>query len=139
MLRWVVIYRRHLRQSPQSRFIHALPLPASPLNLQLLTSNHPLFNIPTCTPSNLPNSSKFFSCNTYGSPRKCCKQKTYSPAKRFRCNTYKKQGGGGSRERTILLTAQLSTVDCQPPLPRSSTDHGTRITTNDSPLVVSYG
>src|ERR1700682_3052650 len=35
---------------------------------------------------------KSFSCNTYGSPRKCCKQKTYSPAKPFRCNTYKKQG-----------------------------------------------
>ena len=38
--------------------------------------------------------SKSFSCNTYGSPRKCCKQKTYGQAKPFRCNTYKKQGGG---------------------------------------------
>ena len=35
---------------------------------------------------------KSFSCNTYGSPRKCCKQKTYGQAKPFRCNTYKKQG-----------------------------------------------
>jgi len=43
MLAWVVIYRRHLRQSPQSRFIRALPLPASPLNLQLLAFNLPLF------------------------------------------------------------------------------------------------
>jgi hypothetical protein len=38
-----------------------------------------------------PNS---FSCNTYGSPRKCCKQKTYGLAKSFRCNTYKKPGWG---------------------------------------------
>ena|ERR1700687_1551356 len=39
---------------------------------------------------------KSFTCNTYGPPRKCCKQKTYSLAKPFRCNTYKKHGGGGS-------------------------------------------
>ena len=38
--------------------------------------------------------SKPFSCNTYGSPRKCCKQKTYGLANPFRCNTYKKPGGG---------------------------------------------
>ena len=38
-------------------------------------------------------SHKCFRCNTYGSPRKCCKQKTYGIAKLFRCNTYKKQGG----------------------------------------------
>jgi len=37
---------------------------------------------------------KSCSCNTYGSPRKRCKQKTYGLAKPFRCNTYKKQGGG---------------------------------------------
>src|ERR1700682_5155908 len=36
--------------------------------------------------------SKSFSCNTYSSPRKCCKQKTYNQAKAFRCNTYKKHG-----------------------------------------------
>jgi hypothetical protein len=38
---------------------------------------------------------KSFSCNTHGSPRKCCKQKTYSVTKPFRCNTYKKQGARG--------------------------------------------
>src|SRR6266567_2560188 len=38
---------------------------------------------------------KSFSCNTYGPPRKCCKQKTYTLAKSFRCNTYKKPGGPG--------------------------------------------
>ena len=35
-----------------------------------------------------------FSCNIYGSSRKCCKQKTYGPAKSFRCNIYKKHGVG---------------------------------------------
>src|SRR6267143_2923918 len=43
---------------------------------------------------------KSFRYNTYGSPRKCCKQKTYDQAKPFRCNTYEKQGGGGQ----LLLT-----------------------------------
>src|SRR5258708_30101631 len=38
--------------------------------------------------------SKSFNCNTYGSPCKCCKQKTYGLAKSFRCNTYKKPGEG---------------------------------------------
>ena len=37
---------------------------------------------------------KSFSCNTYGSPRKCCKQKTYGRTNPFRCNTYKKPGVG---------------------------------------------
>ncbi len=40
-----------------------------------------------------PTLHKSFSCNIYGSPRKCCKQKTYGLPKSFRCNTYKKQGG----------------------------------------------
>ena len=37
---------------------------------------------------------KSFTCNTYGPPCKCCKQKTYCLAKSFRCNTYKKEGWG---------------------------------------------
>ena len=36
---------------------------------------------------------KSFNCNTYESPRKCCKQKTYNRAKLFRCNL-RKTGGG---------------------------------------------
>jgi hypothetical protein len=103
MLSWVVIDRRHLRQSPRARFIRALPLPASPLSLQLLTSDLPLCNVPTFKPSNLQtlqNCSNSFSCNTYGTPRKCCKQKTYGPAKPFSCNTYKKQGGAPSSQKS---------------------------------------
>jgi len=50
-----------------------------------------------------------------------------------------KNRGWGQSEALFRLTVQLSAVDCQPPLPRSSTDHRTRITTDDSPLVVSCG
>src|SRR6266446_10725865 len=46
--------------------------------------------------SDAPCPSKSFSCNTYTLLRKCCKQKTYSFAKPFRCNTYKKSGMGYS-------------------------------------------
>src|SRR5712692_5841518 len=52
----------------------------------LLTDHSPLITAHYCF--------KSFSCNTYGSPCKCCKQKTYGPAKPFRCNTYKKHGVG---------------------------------------------
>src|SRR6266481_2710284 len=38
----------------------------------------------TSSPTLRPH--KSFSCNTYAAPRKCCKQKTYGPAKPFRCN-----------------------------------------------------
>jgi len=37
-----------------------------------------------------------FSCNTYGSPRKCCKQKTCCLSKSFRCNTYKNPRGAST-------------------------------------------
>ena len=50
------------------------------------------------------HSFKSFSCNTYGPPRKCCKQKTYGLSKPFRCNTYKKHGGGAVRERFLHST-----------------------------------
>src|SRR5207237_405280 len=39
---------------------------------------------------------KSFNRNTYGPPRKCCKQKAYGSAKPFKCNTYTKHGGGVS-------------------------------------------
>ena len=37
---------------------------------------------------------KSFSCTTYASSRKCCKQKTYDTAKLFRCNLQKTRGAG---------------------------------------------
>jgi hypothetical protein len=51
---------------------------------------------------------KSFSCNTYGSPRKCCKQKTYGLANSFRCNTYKKQREGVQ----LLLTRIFDASPC---------------------------
>jgi len=110
MLAWVVIDRRHLWQSPQSRFIRALPLQSSPLNFQLLTFNLPLFSVPTFQPSSLPacKPSESFSCSTYGSPRKYCKQKTYGLSKPFRCNTYKKHGDGVGSHQNFQLSTQPS-------------------------------
>src|SRR5216683_5410824 len=77
------------------------------LSFRVLVATHPrqpanffpgltatLFPIPELR--SLPHFREFahksFSCNTYEYPRKCCKQKTYSMGKPFRCNTYKKQG-----------------------------------------------
>src|SRR5260370_21557705 len=59
--------------------------------------------LPPFLPSRLFSNS--FSCNTYESPRKCCKQGTYGIAKPFRCNTYKKHGGGVQ----LLLTRNTKT------------------------------
>jgi len=63
-------------------------------------SRHP-FSIPTIAaacptlPRHFPTSLNSFRINTYEIPRKCCNQRTYGKAKPFRCNTYKKQRGGG--------------------------------------------
>src|SRR6266403_4702693 len=51
---------------------------------------------------------KSFSCNTYGSPRKCCKQRAYTISKSFRCNTYKKQGGVMVKQLPPVKIAVLS-------------------------------
>ncbi len=67
-----------------------------------------------------PNLS-LFRINTYGPPRKCCKQKTYAMTKPFRCNTYKKTGGGRFRYSPLSF-------ESQPCLRRSPTGHGTRVT-----------
>ena len=50
-----------------------------------------------------------FSCNIYGSPRKCCKQKTYGVAKPFRCNIYKKHG-----VRVPVMVNQISDEEICP-------------------------
>jgi len=51
---------------------------------------------------------KSFRSNTYGSPRKCCKQKTYGMAKPFRCNTYKKHKGVGGTPFGLLACTSES-------------------------------
>ncbi len=58
-----------------------------------------------------------FSCNTYGPPRKCCKQKTYGLAKPFRCNTYKKHGVG-----VPVMVNQESDKDSWPERPLGAKD-----------------
>jgi hypothetical protein len=68
-----------------------VPYPQTMLARQavLLTpsiASHPVTLSPiVCSPNS-------FSCITYQSPRKCCKQTTYAISKSFRFNTYKKQG-----------------------------------------------
>src|SRR4029077_12289564 len=53
---------------------------------------HPVFVWHESAGSSFSHRPKFFTCNIYGTPRKCCKQKTYTQAKLFRCSTYKKTG-----------------------------------------------
>src|SRR5713226_9419814 len=68
----------------------------------------PFRDAPTCRRSDVPTfpcPPKSFTCNTYASPRKCCKQKTYGTAKFFRHNTYKKTGGGS---RMLALPTKFS-------------------------------
>src|SRR5712664_127756 len=86
------------------------PLPSFSLHPYLFVSLPPFWSSPnsfktfqsqaaTFSPTLRPH--KSFSCNTYGSPRKCCQQKTYVPAKSFSCNTYKKRGEGGGSPQTV--------------------------------------
>src|SRR5437879_1240202 len=58
---------------------------------RLSTSSAPLPHIHNSLPT--PALSPL-SATLMGSPRMCCKQKTYSKAKPFRCNIYAKPGGG---------------------------------------------
>ena len=58
---------------------------------RLSTSSAPLPHIHKSLPT--PALSPL-SATLMGSPRMCCKQKTYSKAKPFRCNIYAKPGGG---------------------------------------------
>ncbi len=64
-----------------------------------------------------------FRINTYRNVRKCCKQKTYAPAKPFRCNTYKKSGVGPSG---VNLPPYRSTFNCRLSTSSRYTDHDQR-------------
>jgi len=55
-------------------------------------------------------SARSFIRNIYEPPRKCCKQKTYAKPNSFRCNTYKKQGGGSYRFFRTFGRSDLSTL-----------------------------
>jgi hypothetical protein len=57
---------------------------------------------------------KAFRSTTYGLPRKCKKQKTYGKVKPFRCNTYRKHGGGGTVHRHEVAGIYPLVEECQP-------------------------
>src|SRR6266478_992311 len=101
MLPCLVKCRSHPRYPSRLGNLFAAPryIPTSLPHLLPLPSSHDEKSV-TATPLHsvlTPYWLKSFSCNTYGTPRKCCKQRTYGLAKPFRCNTYKKHGGKGSR------------------------------------------
>jgi len=164
MIPWVVNYRSHLRQAPQSRA--SLSSTFQPANV----SNTPTFGFPYLLPSSVSCNSfvchsfanfacwtvlrdencrvctnnsqneklrscpkgKSFNCNTYGSPRKCCKQRTYFSVKPFRCNTYKKPGEGSQLwltrnpvRSTVLSNHRERRSMC--PRPCGATNHQSRV------------
>src|SRR3989475_4270547 len=82
---------------PQCPANHARPSRAPSNPLKIFPPASVIFS-PT---ARAPNS---FSCNTYGFPRKCCKQKAYGRSKSFSCNTYKKHGGL-LKDRTLYLSS----------------------------------
>ena len=64
-------------------------------------SRYPLPSSPSC---------KSFSYNTYGSPRKYWKQKTYSSSKLFRRNSYKKEREGVVFFLNLLLGSRTQVL-----------------------------
>ena len=122
MIPWVVIDRRHLRHSTpissSKRLCVRLISRLSPKSLphNLFADPHPLTPIasifykkgggrrgttPDLRPL-FPHPPKFFRCNTYGPPRKCCKHRTYRNANSFKCNTYKNAGGPSLKPKAFL-------------------------------------
>ena len=95
------------RRSDAISVISLFPLPdhspASRFPVPFTVS--PFFGSSFCT---ILGQCKPLSCNTYGSSRKYCKQKTYCILKSFRCNTYKKHRVGGC----ISSFLELSPVSC---------------------------
>src|SRR5229473_282348 len=107
MLSSYVIFAQHPRRTlssfvgmPPTRPEQTRGISHSPSPLLLPADHCPLPTVHYC--------SKSFSCNTYETPRKCCKQKTYASAKSFRCNTYKKPGGTPFKPNIFPLHASDS-------------------------------
>ncbi|SRR6266852_599434 len=133
MLPCLVNFRLQLRHASQLCGL----FPFSPY---ILTALLPSFPFPssrdeepvTATPLHsvlTPYCFKSFSCNTYGSLRKCCKQKTYRLAKPFSCNTYKKQ--------VSVMVNQVSDNDHRPERPcgaKIDLSRQCRATNHESPV-----
>ena len=99
-------------------------IPALSFDFQLLTFNFQPSNLQTFKRLRATSfafisfaaphhSFKSFSCNTYASPRKCCKQTTYGTAKLFRCNTYEKHGGVHPSSQKLLSFSWVRFVTSQ--------------------------
>src|SRR5882724_7503928 len=71
-----MVFEFHAANSPR--------LPGSPSNSFKIIGSHGVTFSPTV------RLHKSFSCNTNGSPRKCCKQKTYGKTNSFSCNRVEK-------------------------------------------------
>src|SRR6266478_155028 len=110
--------RRSLDSFPNlARLPHPQLLPPAPDIWGSAVEGYPILLLTDhCPRITAYSRSKSFSCNTYGSPRKCCKQKTYGQAKPFRCNTYKKRGEGFR----LWLTRNPKRDSCQEAYPESS-------------------
>jgi len=85
--------RRIVSPSPRDLGGRRLPRPCRGVSALDCSFSYvfPNFQLSTVD-SQPPLFPKSFSCNTYRSPHKCCKQKTYGIARFVRCNTYKKPG-----------------------------------------------
>ena len=103
--------------------IPSTALPAAPIAVHSLCFRSREKRLPRSGRVTAHGCYKSFNCNTCGSPRKCCKQKTYGTAKPFRCNTYKKRKGPFSKCRPSIQlsppSAILPTAGGTRPLPRS--------------------
>src|SRR6266852_8399012 len=159
MLAWVVIYRRHLQHSsPISSSLRTLRLCVQLSTSQrsnlplcfpfLFTSLPPQF----LTPRSPSPPAPIKDHDPVGTPSRLLATDALSPLaatfmdlpasvanKRLTSwlssldATLTKNRGWGQSGAIFRLTVQFSTVDCQPPRHRSSTDHRTWITTDDSP------
>jgi hypothetical protein len=86
-----MISSHHARRSAPFRHRDKIPVAINPLDFCAFAGG--LREESALTNCDARNS---FRLRTYEASCKCCKQKTYSIAKSFRCNTYKKQRGGGA-------------------------------------------
>src|SRR5712664_404306 len=73
---------------------------------------------------------------------KCCKQKTYALAKPFRCNTYKKHGGGGAAVEFLKQNFNCMEIPTESRHPSSlqtaqrSLAISSRVLTSSSPITI---
>jgi hypothetical protein len=137
----------HPQPSPSSHRINLMNIDfpvVDPLYFQTFTGVHFATHLFSCSCRNgggytpLPNPDvpmfgrldvqticKFFTCNTYDPPRKCCNQMTYSQTKPFSCNIYRKPGGRGQNSEFLKWNFNYLAI--------SLTRHAMQTTNSNSP------